>query len=595
MKFHKLVGLVCVSRFFLFSCAFHQLSPHAEHDQKLDHAQQALPLAVVQSLDERKRYEATGSHYMIATQGKVATEVAKKIFNQGGNIIDAAVAASFVISVERPQSTGLGGGGFLLFKEAKTGKTYAVDFRERAPLKATEKMYLDEKGEVIPKLSTDGILSAGVPGLVKGLVEIHKKLGSLPLKTVIQPAIELAENGFEVYAHLANAIASQKDELLKYPASKEIFLKANGEPYKVGERLIQKDLGRTLRLIAREGANVFYKGAIAKAIVKESKARKGLLSLQDFASYQVKWRSPLNGTYKGYQVVSFPPPSSGGTHVIEILNILEKDTLKDLGFLSSNAIHLEASAMQQAFADRARFMGDPDFFHEIPLKGLLSKTYARTIRESIRAGKARPADQIEAGNAPAYESDETTNFSIMDAKGNAVVSTQTINGYLGSKIVVPGTGIVLNNEMDDFSAKPGSSNVYGAVGGVVNSIQARKTPLSSMAPTIVLKDAKPILALGAPGGTRIITCVAQTIINYLDFKLPLYESISNLRLHNQWKPDELNLEAPGPSASTISQLEQMGYNVKIGAVPCRVNAVAKEESLLRGVADPRDLGAADGK
>jgi gamma-glutamyltranspeptidase / glutathione hydrolase len=276
------------------------------------------------------------------------------------------------------------------------------------------------------------------------------------------------------------------------------------------------------------------------------------------------------------------------------LNILENDSLKDYGFNSAQALHLEASAMQQAFADRATFMGDPDFFKEIPLKGLLSKSYARDVRKGIALDKAKSADKVQAGRAPDYESTETTNFSMMDAQGNVVVSTQTINGFMGSGLVVDGTGILLNNEMDDFSAKPGSSNIYGAVGGVANSIAPRKTPLSSMSPTIVLKDSKPVMALGAPGGTRIITCVAQTILNYVEYKMPLYESVVAVRRHNQWKPDQLDLEAPGPGDEVVAKLKGMGYEAKVGSVPCRVNAVSSEGALLRGVADPRDLGSSFG-
>jgi gamma-glutamyltranspeptidase/glutathione hydrolase len=532
---------------------------------------------------------------MIATQGRTATKAAQKIFDAGGNIIDAAIAASFAISVERPQSTGLGGGGFFLFRQAKTGQIFAIDFRERAPLKSTEKMYLDAQGSVIPHLSTTGVLAAGVPGLVAGLLEIHKKFGSLPLKTLAQPAIELAENGFEVYPHLAEAMEVAQKDLAKYPASKKIFLKSSGEPYKVGELLLQKDLAQTLRLIVHEGSNGFYHGALADRIVKESKARKGILTKQDLSSYEVKWREPLRGTYKGFEVVSFPPPSSGGTHVIEILNILENDSLKSLGFASAEALHLEAAAMQQAFADRAKYMGDADFYKEIPLKGLLSKAYGKSIRQKILTSKARGADEVGAGDAPAYESKETTNFTLMDKEGNVVVSTQTVNGYFGSKVVVPGTGILLNNEMDDFSSKPGSSNIFGAIGGIPNAIQARKTPLSSMSPTIILKDGQPVLALGAPGGTRILTCVAQTIVNYFDFHLSLYESISAIRLHHQWQPDQLDVEAPGPRPADITQLQNFGYQVKVGSVPCSVNAVAREGLLLRGVADPRDIGIARGE
>lgn len=550
-----------------------------------------FPLAISQTAEERADYEAVGRRFAIATQGKAATAAAKEILEEGGNLIDAAIAASFVISVERPQSTGLGGGGFLLYREARTGKIYAVDFRERAPKRATEKMYLNPKGEIIPGKSTEGILSVGVPGLVAGLIEVHQRFGKLPRERLLRPAIRLAENGFVVYPHLAEALASQEKVLRRFSSSSKIFLKKDG-PLKSGDLLIQKDLAETLRKIAREGSETFYRGAIAKDLLKTSSRYGGLLTREDLLSYRVQWREPVRGTYKGHEIVSMPPPSSGGSHVIEILNILENDSLKKSGFGSAEAIHLEASAMQQAFADRARFMGDPDFYPKIPLKGLLSKEYAAGIRAGIDPRKAKSADEVSAGDAMKYESTETTNFSMMDSEGNAVVSTQTINGWMGSGLVAEGTGILLNNEMDDFSAKPGSSNLFGAIGGVPNSIAPGKTPLSSMAPTFVLKDGRPLMGVGAPGGTRIITCVAQALLNYLDFQMPLYDSVAALRLHQQWKPDVLDLEKPGFSPETREGLERMGYHLKIGTIPCRVNAVAREGEVLRGVADPRDLGSA---
>jgi gamma-glutamyltranspeptidase / glutathione hydrolase len=580
---------------FLFILSATLVSCSTSGDRRNLAFQGKVPLAVEQKPEIRAKYEDTGSRFMVATQGEGATQAAQKIYALGGNIIDAFAAASFAISVERPQSTGIAGGGFLVFRQAKTGKVFAVDFRERAPLKASERMFLDEKGEIIPKRSSEGIFAAGVPGLVKGILEIHEKFGSLTREQIMAPAIEMAEKGFVIYPHLGNAINEQKALLAKYPASKAIFLKANGEPYKAGETLVQKDLAETLRKISKDGARVFYEGSIATAIVNESKAQGGLISAQDLKEYAVKWREPVRGQYKGYEIYSMPPPSSGGTHVVEILNILESDSLDDYGHGSANAIHLEASAMQQAFADRAAFMGDPDFFKEIPLKGLLSKSYARNIRKGIALDRAKTADQVAAGKPADHESSETTNFSMMDSEGNVVVSTQTVNGWLGSGIVVRGTGMLLNNEMDDFSAKPGDSNIYGAIGGIPNSVAPRKTPLSSMAPTIVLKGKKPVLALGAPGGTRIITCVAQTMLNYLEFGMPLYESVAGIRVHHQWKPDQLDIETPGFGAEVTADLEHKGYKVKVGGVPCRVNAVALEGQTLHGVADPRDIGSAFGE
>ncbi len=562
-------------------------------EQKTD-SQESL-FAVHQTPEQRQKYEATGKKFMITTQGVATTAAAAKMFQQGGNIIDAAIAASFAISVERPHSTGLGGGGFMIYREAKTNKVYAIDFRERAPIKATEKMFLDSKGDVVPHLSTDGILSAGVPGMVAGALDIHSKFGRLSRRQVMKPAYDLAENGFAVYDDLAEAIQERKPVLEKYLSSAKIFLKSNGEAYQVGEILKQQDLARTLKKISEHGERVFYRGDIAKAIAKESARQNGFLGLEDLKKYSVKWREPIKGSFHGYEVLSMPPPSSGGTHVVEILNILEQDSLKDLGYGSANAVHLEASAMQQAFADRASFMGDPDFLKSIPLKGLISKSYARDIRKNISLEKAKKISEVQAGTPQKYESPETTNFTIMDSDGNVVVSTQTINGWMGSGLVVSGTGILLNNEMDDFSAKPGASNLYGAVGSTANAIAPEKTPLSSMAPTIVLRDNKPVMALGAPGGTHIITCVAQTMLNYLGFGLPLYESVSYIRVHHQWSPDKLEIEKPGFRESTMQSLRNKGYEVETGDIDCRVNAVALKDGVFTGVADPRDLGASFGE
>lgn len=539
---------------------------------------------------------ARGTRAIISTQGVAATDAARQMLERGGSVIDAAVAASFAISVERPHSTGIGGGGFLLFREARTGRSFAVDFRERAPRAAREKMFIDSapgpsRGEVIPKLSLDGALASGVPGLVAGLLEIHRKWGRLPLATVMAPAIRLARQGLVVYPALAQALEDRKSVLSKYPATRAIFLKPDGSPYITGERLIQKDLAQTLERIAREGSRAFYRGRISQAIVAESRRLGGILSERDLREYPVKWRAPVRGSFKGFEILSMPPPSSGGTHVIEVLNILEKDDLKSKGVLSTQSIHLVASALQLAFADRAKYMGDPDFV-PVPTSRLLSKDHAARLRAFIDPKKARPSAQIPSQ----HESNETTHFSILDAEGNAVSSTQTINGWMGSGVVVPGTGILLNNEMDDFSAKPGAANLFGAVGGSANAIAPGKTPLSSMSPTIVLKDGRPMLVVGAPGGTRIISCVVQSILNYLEFGLPLGEAITIPRFHHQWLPDQLSIDAPGPAPEVQAELTRMGHALKVGpdAVHCRVMAVAREGDSLVGASDPRDAGTAAG-
>ncbi|MBC7714561.1 MAG: gamma-glutamyltransferase [Rhizobacter sp.] len=539
---------------------------------------------------EHKSAEAVGTHYAVSTQGIFATQAAKKIFAQKGNIIDAAVAVSFAIAVERPHSTGLGGGGFMLFHEGKTKKTYAIDFRERAPLLATEKMFLKADGTADSNLSQNGIMSAGVPGMVAGLIEIHKRFGKLPLSKVIAPAIDLAENGFPVYPNLKNALDNKQELLKKDPAAREIFLDNKEKAWPMGHILVQKDLAKTLRKIAKNGKKIFYNGEIGDAFVKFFADQKGLLSKKDLLGYQVKWREPVKGNYKGFEIYSMPPPSSGGIHVVQFLNQLENDNLKEKGLLSTTSINLAAQSLQAAFADRAEYLGDPDFVN-VPTKGLTDKEYAARRRKEFSETTARPSTAVGHGFVvPPHESTQTTHFSLMDDQGNAIASTQTINGQMGASMVVPGTGIVLNNEMDDFSAKPGASNLFGAIGTNANAIVPKKTPLSSMSPTIVMKDGIPKLAIGAPGGTRIISCVAQSILNYIEFNVPLYESITMIRYHHQWLPDVLDIDPPGPRPEVLRDLERMGYKVQIREVPCSVMAVAHEDKILKGAADPRDIG-----
>lgn len=544
---------------------------------------------------KRSVHEARSRKFMITSQGEASTQAGAEMFRQGGNAIDAAVAVSFAISVERPQSTGIGGGGFMLVHFAKTKETIALDFREKAPLAASRNMYLDKKGDTLPKLSLDGALSVGVPGLVAGLKEAHRKYGKLPWSKVIAPAIRLAEEGITVYPHLEKAIKHREAVLRQFPDSRKLFFRPDGTPLQVGDQLKQPDLAKTLRTIQARGKDGFYQGWVARAIVQSQEKHGGLITLKDLATYNVKVREPLRADYNGYQVVSMPPPSSGGVHVLQILNILENVDLKSLGPFSPQAIHYTASAMQQAFADRATYLGDSDFV-EVPVKELISQEYANHLFKQINSELARPSSEVKAGNPKLpYESDETTHFTVMDAKGNTVSSTQTINYYFGSGVVAEGTGIVLNDEMDDFSAKPGALNVFGAVGSDKNAIEPNKRPLSSMSPTIVFEKDKPILALGTPSGTRIITCVASTLLNYLTYDMPLFDAVASLRYHHQWIPDEIRVDAPGFPDRLDDALRERGFHVHTKPLSCRINAIATHGSELHGVADPRGEGMSLGK
>lgn len=544
----------------------------------------------------RNQYEAFGSKYIIASQGPEATRAAKKILDMGGNVFDAAIATSFVISVARPQSTGIGGGGFMLLYNAKEKKTYAVDFRELAPLKANEKMFQDEKENVIPKKSSEGIFAAGVPTLVAGMESIHQKFGKLSWDVVIQPAIDIAENGFEIYPELAEAMKGQSDVLGQSNYAKSIFFGVDGTPKKLGEQLVQKDLAKTLREIQSKGAKGFYEGWVRDAILETNRRHQGLMIKEDFEQDFVKYREPIKGVFANFDVVSMPPPSSGGTHVIEILNIVDPiDIWKFHDPMNPTAVHYVSAAMQAAFADRFKYMGDPDFV-DVPVKMLTSLQHGKEIRKKFWfKNKAIPskvyADIIDSKSEPT----ETTHFSIMGGNGDVVASTQTINGWFGSNVVVEGTGIVLNNEMDDFAAKVGASDNFGLIGGKSNAIAPKKRPLSSMSPTIVFDWKKrPVLALGTPNGSRIISCVVQVILNYIEFRMPLYDAVTAMRYHHQWYPEEIRVESPGFPEKTKQSLEAMGYKINQQDYGCRVQAVAREGEKLHGVSDVRGNGLALG-
>lgn len=543
----------------------------------------------------RSDYEAWGEKYMISTQGASTTKAAKFALDNGGNIYDAATAATFAISVERPHSTGLGGGGFLILNDAKTSKYEAYDFREMAPRMANSKMFLDKKGKQISDKSLTGPFAVGTPGLVAGIIDVHTKYGKLPLEKVMEPAIKLASRGFKIYPALARALADKASSLCKYEASKIIFLNKDCSPKKEGELLIQSDLAKTLRIIAKERKDGFYKGSVAEKIVANQKRYGGLITMKDLANYKVKMREPVVGTYKNYKVVSMPPPSSGGTHIIEILNILEGYDLNSMGAQSSKGIHLTSSAMQIAFADRAEYMGDSDF-KPVPVKKLISKDYAKKLRAKISMDKALnskdfPIPFSKLGQEP----DHTTHFTIMDNAGNVVTSTQTINGWFGSSMVAGGTGVVMNNEMDDFASHVGGVNLFGAIGGKNNLVEPRKRPLSSMSPTIVYKNNKPIMALGTPSGTRILTCVMQTVLNVLEHEMNLWDAVSVTRYHHQWSPDEIRVGDPGFDPKIVAELEKMGHKINRKNLGCSIQAIKLERNnKLHGVSDPRGEGASLG-
>lgn len=530
-------------------------------------------------------HPVVAKHGMVATEQELASKIGLDILKAGGNAVDAAVGIGFALAVALPNAGNLGGGGFMVVHDAKTGKSVALDFREIAPAKATRDMYLDAKGNVIDGKSLYTHYAVGVPGTVAGMEHALKTWGTMPLAKVVAPAAALAEQGFPVSETLAKILQQEKKNMGQWPATQAIFWK-NGEPLQRGDLLVQKDLAHSMKLIGQQGAKVFYEGAIAQKIAAEMAPHAGAISLQDLRDYQVVERAPTRGTYRGYEIVTMPPPSSGGPHLVQILNMLEPLPLAQWGPNSAQTIHYMAESMKLAYADRAEYLGDPDFV-KIPLKGLTSKTYVASLTKNIDANRARSAGSIKPGQPQPYESDQTTHYSVVDKAGNAVAVTYTLNTNFGSGIVANGTGILLNNEMDDFSAKPGVANAYGLVGGDANAVAAKKRPLSSMTPTIVLKDGKPTLVTGSPGGARIITTVLQTVVNTIDFGMNPAEAAAMPRVHHQWTPDELRVEK-GLSPDTIAQLKARGHNIALKPSMGRTQTIQLRDGVLYGYSDPRN-------
>jgi len=559
------------------------------------------PVTAAENQDREKYgpFVATGRQGMVVTAGEQASEAGLAMLRQGGTAVDAAVAASFAISVLRPQSTGIGGGGFFLLYLAKKKETIAIDFRERAPLVATHDMFIRD-GKAVPELSRNGPLAVAVPGLIAGLVDIQKKYGTMPLAKVMAPAIRLADEGFPVYPQLAGAIQYRVKLLGDSPATRAIYFR-DDRPLTEGELLVQKDLAKTLRTIARKGKKGFYTGAVAKAIVAEMEARGGLITQKDLDQYRVIYRTPVTSTFHNAQVHAMPPPSSGGVLITQMLNVLAGFPLQEIGFHTPKGIHLQTEALRLAFRDRAQYLGDPDFV-DVPVTMLSSEKYATEQRAKIDLAKATPSNAIPATPAGKIESTSTTHLSVIDTHGNAVATTQTVNLYFGSGVMVPGTGIMLNNEMDDFSAQPMNPNAFGLVGVTdANTIAPRKTPLSSMSPTIVTKHGKVILITGSPGGSRIISSTLQVLLNTLVYDMSLPEAMFAPRIHHQWFPDELQIEVQKGSEAEglVAALKQMGHTVKpvetsndgrhmFGNV--QAIHVDPESGVITGVSDPRGEG-----
>jgi len=528
------------------------------------------------------------AHGMVASVDATATDVGVKILEQGGNAVDAAVAVGYALAVTHPQAGNLGGGGFMLIRSA-SGTTTAIDFREVAPVRASRDMFLDAQGNADSKKSLTSHLASGVPGTVAGFSLANQKYGTLPLSTLIQPALDLARKGIVVNDALADDLGVYgKEVLLAHPNSKAIFFKSDGTPWQKGEKLVQRNLARSLELIARQGPDAFYKGEIADQIAAEMEQHGGLIGKADLANYRAIERKPVSGSYRGYEVFSMPPPSSGGIHIVQILNILENFDLAKMGFGSADAIQVMAEAEKYAYADRSEYLGDPEFV-KVPTQALTSKAYAQSLASQIDLAKARPSTEIKPGNLAPYESDQTTHFSVVDKDGNAVAVTYTLNTNFGSGIVAGDSGILMNNQMDDFSAKPGTPNVYGLVGGEANAVQPYKRPLSSMSPTIVVKDGKTWLVTGSPGGSRIITTVLQMVVNSIDFGMNVAEATNAPRFHHQWLPDQLRVEK-GFSPDTLKLLSEKGQNVKVmPAMGSTQSIMLGPDGMRYGASDPRTV------
>ena len=546
-------------------------------------------LVLVSTLLGATREPDRARRAMVVSAEAHATEAGVAILKDGGNAIDAAIAVGFALAVTHPRAGNIGGGGFMLIRFADGHSTF-IDFRERAPAAADRDMYLDADGRPT-RDSVVGYRAVGVPGTVRGFGLARGKYGTKPWAKLVAPAIRLAEEGFPVSPERAEDFRENK-RLPLFADSKRIFLR-DGHPYEMGEVFRQPELAATLGRIAVNGAGEFYSGKTARLIADDMKRNGGLITLDDLREYKAVEREPAAGEYRGYEILSAPPPSSGGAGIVQMLNMLEGSGFARGGAGSASSIHYVAEVMRRFFADRAEYFGDTDFV-DMPLEGLLSKDYARRRRASIRADLATLSSDVRAGRPTGHESSETTHFSVVDRDGNAVAVTCTLNGSFGSGVTAAGTGILLNNEMDDFTAKPGEPNQFGLLQSDNNAIEPGKRPLSAMTPTIVTRDGRLFMVLGAPGGPTIISTVLQVITNVIDFKMNLQQAVDFPRFHHQWMPDELRLEAHGFSPDTVDLLRKRGHKIKFVEKMGRVMAIQVEGQGLLGAADSRSEGTAQG-
>ena len=541
-------------------------------------------------IDFRSRFvPVAASGNMVVGPERLASEAGLIMLNQGGNAIDAAVATGFALAVTLPRAGNIGGGGFMLVHLAAENRNVFIDYREMAPAAATRDMFLTPEGEVDKRLAYFSHKASGVPGTVAGLIHALEQYGTLPLETVIQPAIDLAANGFIMDITLHQNLSARAERLAQDPETKRIFLREGGEAPAIGSLFKQPDLAGTLQRIADKGLEGFYAGKTAELIASDMAANDGLITQEDLASYVAVERTPVTGQFRGYDIVSAPPPSSGGIHVIQMLNILEPYPLETWGHNSAQYLHHVIEAMKLAYADRSEHLGDPDRM-DAPIDFLLAKDYATTRRGIINSAQATASAKIAAGVMPAPESPDTTHYSVADSAGNVVSNTYTLNFSFGSHITIPGTGILMNNEMDDFAARPGFPNAYGLVQGEKNSVAPGRRPLSSMTPTLIFRDGDPWLATGSPGGSLIITAVMQTVLNAMTFDMNIAEAAAAPRIHHQWMPDRVLIE-PGISRDTLDILEGMGHNIETTRRTLgRTNSIQLDGPWRYGYSDLRRPG-----
>ena len=527
-----------------------------------------------------------GKQGMVVSTHPAASEIGLAILKKGGNAIDAAVAVNFALAVAHPSAGNIGGGGFLVYRD-KSGNVKALDYREKAPSAASRDMYLDAEGKIIPGKSMTGIFSVGVPGTVAGMQEMHDKLGKLPWVDLLQPAVDLARKGLILTEKEARGLNRQRSEFLKENPGKNYLLSAEGKEWKAGDLLVQEDLANTLELILKKKAKGFYKGQTARNIVNEMKAQNGIISKKDLRNYQAVWRTPIKSTYKNYQIIGMPPPSSGGVALAQLLQMVAPYSLNKWGPTSDSTIQVMVEAERRVYADRAKWLGDPDFV-KVPVTELIDPAYAKSRMSSMNFSQATKSADIQAGVFPGYESPETTHYSIVDNEGNAVSITTTLNNSYGSKVFVGGSGFLLNDEMDDFSAKAGAPNLYGLIGSKANEIQPNKRMLSSMTPTIVEQDGQLKMVVGTPGGSTIITSVFQVVLNTLEMGMNMQQAVEYPRFHHQWMPEKITAEPKRFSEEQQIRLQTKGYTfAPVSAIGLVEGILVLPNGNLQGGADSR--------